>query len=186
MFGTLPSTVRQTGSIETLKLMEPIQMDKSKIVTVEPPRIKSMGQLSIVGIGLDCAFDTISDIPSVWQAFNSREDEVPNAKGQASYGVCTVAESSGRFRYIAGCASDVETGLPHGMERIVLPAGRYAVFTHKGHIAELPKTVFTIWNKSLSENALTVREAPNFELYDKRFDPKTGRGVVEVWIPIEA
>jgi AraC family transcriptional regulator len=33
---------------------------------------------------------------------------------------------------------------------------------------------------------LDVAEAPDFELYDDRVDPKTGMGTVEVWVPIKA
>ena len=70
------------------------------------------------------------------------------------------------------------------MDDVSIPAGRYAVFTHSGHISDLPKTVYTIWNKSLPDAGLNTREAPDFELYDCRFDPLTGRGDVEIWIPI--
>jgi AraC family transcriptional regulator len=30
------------------------------------------------------------------------------------------------------------------MEHVDLPAQRYAVFTHDGHISALPKTVYTV------------------------------------------
>ena len=83
---------------------------------------------------------------------------------------------------MAGVPADGDT--PDGMESLDVPAGQYAVFTHSGHIADLPKTIYTIWNKTLGEAGLKPRAAPEFELYDKRFDPETGRGIVEVWIPV--
>ena len=70
------------------------------------------------------------------------------------------------------------------MERVDLPSQLYAVFTHTGHISDLPKTVYTIWNKVLPESGLEAAKAPDFEKYDHRFDGQTGRGEVEVWIPI--
>ena len=71
------------------------------------------------------------------------------------------------------------------MEKHTLPAGTYAVFSHKGHISDFSKTVYSIWNKALVDNDMTPRHAPDFELYDSRFNPDTGRGEVEIWIPVE-
>ena len=65
-----------------------------------------------------------------------------------------------------------------------IPAGTYAVFTHRGHISDLPKMVYTAWNKGLPDAGLEPTMAPDFEVYDERFDPKTGRGVVELWLPV--
>jgi AraC family transcriptional regulator len=31
-----------------------------------------------------------------------------------------------------------------------------------------------------------VADAPNFERYGPDFDPRTGTGVVEIWVPIKA
>ena len=71
-----------------------------------------------------------------------------------------------------------------GMDFVDIPASRYAVFTHSGHISDFPKTVYTIWNKYLPDAGLEPAGTPDFELYDRRFDPDTGRGDVEIWIPI--
>jgi AraC family transcriptional regulator len=80
--------------------------------------------------------------------------------------------------------ADQDQPVPKGMDEVQIPAGEYAVFQHNGHIADLPKTVHAIWNKALPENDLTVRPAPDFERYDQRFDVETGRGLVEIWIPV--
>ena len=69
---------------------------------------------------------------------------------------------------------------------VAIPAGRYAVFTHRGHISDIRRTWYTIWNKALPDAGLTARQAPDFELYDRRFDPETGRGEVEIWVPVAA
>ena len=66
-----------------------------------------------------------------------------------------------------------------------VPAGRYAVFTHRGHVSELPKTVRAIWDNGLSQAGLTPIKSPDFEKYGPGFDPETGHGLVEVWIPVE-
>lgn len=92
-----------------------------------------------------------------------------------------MGDEAGNFRYIAGLAATGSTG---GMEHIDLPAQLYAVFTHSGHISDLPKTVYTIWNKVLPGLELHAAKAGDFERYDQRFDGRTGRGEVEIWVPI--
>ncbi len=183
-FGVLPSTVRQAQSTQNLKLQEPIEMDKSRLVTVAAPELKDRPAFEVIALGTQCAFENTSEIPSLWQAFNEREVEITPVPGAAAGGVCHAADDEGGFRYVAGVESAKGANVPKGMERVSIDGGRYAVFTHTGHIAESGNTVYTIWNTSLPDLGLSPRQAPDFERYDNRFDPKTGRGSVEIWIPI--
>ncbi len=48
------------------------------------------------------------------------------------------------------------------------------------------RTWFTIWNKWLPESGHQVAEAPEFERYGEEFDPRTGTGGLEIWIPIQS
>jgi AraC family transcriptional regulator len=61
--------------------------------------------------------------------------------------------------------------IPQELTRNRLPAQRYASFTRHRYISTIRSTVYTIWNKYLSELGLEVADAPDFECYDKRFDP---------------
>ncbi|WP_296074969.1 AraC family transcriptional regulator [uncultured Agrobacterium sp.] len=180
-FGITPSALRSHRSITTLDLMEPFEMNKDMIVPVAAPRLEERGAMRVVGLGIDCAFGNTGAIPALWQAFNARENEVENAVPGALYGVCCMGDGAGNFRYIAGVEAKGSTS---GMEHIDIPAHRYAVFTHSGHISDFAKTVYTIWNKALPDAGLNSAQAPDFERYDHRFDGRTGRGEVEIWIPI--
>jgi len=83
---------------------------------------------------------------------------------------------------IGGISAD----LPEGFARVRIPAQRYAVFAHRGHISTIRSTVYTIWNKWVPESGHQVADAPNFERYDPAlFDPRTGNGVVEIWVPLK-
>jgi AraC family transcriptional regulator len=59
------------------------------------------------------------------------------------------------------------------------------VFTHCGHISTIRSTWTTIWNGWLPESGREVEDAPNFELYGENFDSVTGRGLVEIWLPLK-
>lgn len=177
--GVLPSAVKQSRDLSKLNLMEPLEMDKNRIVNVGAPTIQYKGAMRVVGIGTACVAGDISGIPAQWQALNARAHDVEF--GGTAYGISYDMNGSGDFRYLAG----VETRkTPDGMDVVDIPAHRYAVFIHSGHISDLPKTIYTIWNKALPDAGLQPAQAPEFEVYDARFEVETGRGDVEVWVPV--
>ena len=59
------------------------------------------------------------------------------------------------------------------------------VFTHREHIAAIRQTWLTIFSKWLPESGYKLAEGPEFERYGEDFNPRTGSGGVEIWIPIE-
>ncbi len=76
-------------------------------------------------------------------------------------------------------------GLPAPLTSLQLPAGPYAVFHHAGHVAEAAATWTAIWNDALPRHALQPRDdAPAFERYGPRFDPRTGSGGFDIWLPL--
>ena len=67
-----------------------------------------------------------------------------------------------------------------------LAARRYAVFTHAEHVSSIPETIDAIWNKWLPDSGLKGAEAPCFECYTEAFNPQTGKGGIEIWVPIQS
>jgi AraC family transcriptional regulator len=179
--GVPPSSIRKARSVSSLCLMEPLEMKKEMIVKVAPPKFRERDAFRVVGLSTECSFENIGAIPALWQSFNAREGDVVGAVAGAAYGVCCGADQAGNFRYLAGVEALEKTPT---MDYVDLPAQRYAVFMHSGHISDLSKTVYTIWNKSLPDEGLEAAGAPDFEVYDHRFDPQTGRGTLEIWIPV--
>jgi AraC family transcriptional regulator len=60
------------------------------------------------------------------------------------------------------------------------------VFRHRDHVSSIRRTVNTIWNKWLPESGHEIADAPDFERYGEEFDPRTGNGGLEIWIPLKA
>lgn len=185
-FGVLPNVVRAQKSFDQLNVMEAMPMKKDLIVDIEPPQKETMQAVKIVGVSCNCTFENTSEIPRAWTTFNARVGEIECANRTASYGVCFNVNEEGKFRYLAGTIVERVANVPDGMEVIELPKSDYAVFSHKGHISEISKTVHTAWNKILPEMGWKPRKTPDFERYDHRFNPETGRGIVEIWIPLES
>lgn len=181
-FGVTPETVRRRG-LGPLRLQEPLVMDQSLIVDVAPPRVVTGPARLVAGLKARYTFDTNQGIPAQWMAFDAWCPQIPAPVGSAAYGVCCDYRD-GSFDYLAGIEVSRADELPRELDSVRLVAGRYAVFEHRGHISAFRKTVYTIWNKLIPDLKLMIADAPNFELYDERFDPKTGSGVVEIWLPL--
>jgi AraC family transcriptional regulator len=62
---------------------------------------------------------------------------------------------------------------------------KYVVFSHRSHIAGIRGTITAIWGKWFPESGHKTVDAPTFERYGPEFDPLTGMGGLEIWIPIQ-
>ena len=109
---------------------------------------------------------------------------IPGRIGKLAYGVCCNGDDAGNFDYIAGVEVTDFSELPREFQGVRIPEQKYAVFTHAEHISTIRRTVNTIWNHWLPRSGMKAADAPNFERYDEKFDPLTGNGGLEIWIPV--
>jgi len=183
-FGVTPETVRGSAKLDTLQLQEPIIMDSTVIDNLQPPRFETGKALLVAGPGERYTWESGAAIPGQWQRFHQKVDEIPDRVGKVAYGVCCNGDDSGNFDYIAGVEVSDFSDLPREFSRVRIPEQRYAVFSHKDHISTIRRTVNTIWNHWLPASGLKAADAPSFERYDENFDPVTGNGGLEIWVPI--
>jgi AraC family transcriptional regulator len=183
-FGVTPETVRAATCVQKLKLQEPILMDSTMLDNLAPPRFETAKAFLVAGVGERIACDNGAIIPSLWHRFHQEVADIPARIGNVAYGVCCNGDDAGNFDYIAGVEVSDFSDLPRRYGRIRIPEQRYAVFTHTDHVASIRRTVNTIWNQWLPASGLKAADAPNFERYDERFDPATGNGGFEIWVPV--
>jgi len=187
-FGLTPETVRDGGAVDQTLLVEPIRMERAEEKTIElsEPRRERSGPLTIVGLSRWYKYREVGGIPAQWVDFQPFEGTLGERKG-LWYGVCDgFNETEGTFRYTCGVAVDAANDVPPELEIIELPVRTYLAFAHKGHISELRHTMNAIWGQYLPASPDQADgAAPMFELYDEKFDAKTGRGGLEIWIPIK-
>jgi AraC family transcriptional regulator len=146
---------------------------------------------AMVMAGLGGWYDavTMRQIPALWQRFASEfVSKVPaRADHKVYYGVCANMDGKGGLDYYAAVEVPSAAGLPAELKAIELAPRRYAVFTHRGPVAKISDTWMAIFDDWMRRTGHTMADAPSFELYhDDRFDPKTGLGEVEIWIPLLA
>ena len=184
-FGLTPEALRARGHLDNIPLVEPIKMDEPILPNLAPPRFEDGKPLLIAGLAERYNCDTSVAIPAHWQRFNEYFGKVPGQIGNVAYGICYNTDDSGNFDYLCGVEVSDFSSLPAELSHVRVPEQRYAVFTHREHIAVIRRTWNTIWNKWLPESGHTPADAPNFERYSEQFDPVTGMGGFEIWLPLK-
>jgi AraC family transcriptional regulator len=150
------------------------------------PRIERKGPITVAGIARTYAYDAPNEIPAQWQALGPQMASLGGADC-AGYGVCTgVTGNAGSYEYLAGVGVAGTKALPRGFTSQVIPGRDYAVFTHRGSATGIPETVQSIFRNELPRAGLKPDGEPGLiEVYDARFDPRTGSGEVDLWIPVK-
>lgn len=149
------------------------------------PRVERKGPVTVAGIARTYACDGPNEIPSQWQALAPHMAEL--AADCTGYGVCTgVTGNVESYEYLAGVGVSGARDLPDGFATQLIPERDYAVFTHRGSAAGIPATVQTIFREALPAMGLTPDGEPGLiEVYDERFDPRSGSGEVELWVSVK-
>jgi AraC family transcriptional regulator len=184
-FGVTPEAVRAATCLDHLKLQEPILMDSTATDHLNPPRFETSKPLLVTGVGERISQENGAGIPALWQRFHQTVADLPGRVGPVAYGVCCNGDDAGNFDYIAGVEVTDFSDLPREFMRVRIPAQKYAVFTHREHISTIRRTINAIWNRWLPSSGFQAGDAPNFERYDENFDPHTGNGGLEIWLPIK-
>ena len=124
--------------------------------------------------------ETRGQIAGMWARFAEEAGELVSKR--TSYGV-SYGIAGDRFQYM--CGLDETDDVPADWQRLEIPEGRYLVYTYTGHILGFSTAFDAIWSKLLPEGNVAPAPRPVMEVYDERFDGRTGSGVVEIWVPIE-
>ena len=170
--------------------MSQATMKKSSAAQLEAPRFENGKPLRIAGLRQHYTPETMKNIPELWQRFAPHIGKIPEQVGQVTYGLCFNALSPDGVDYLVGVEVSGSPVLPGEFSVAAIPAQKYAVFSHREHVSKMYETLDAIdkwFPGSGFEAALGNAEAPNFfERYSEEFDPRTGMGGIEVWVPIKS
>src|SRR4029078_2051638 len=171
--------------LDQLNLQEPIVMASALLDNLKAPRFEAGKALLVAGIGERCTHENEGAfIPGLWQGVHQVVDNIPARIGKVAYGVCCNGDDAGNFDYVAGVEVADFSDLSREFARVRSPEQKYAVFPPAEHISTIRRTVSTIWNHWLPASGMKAADAPSFERYDENFDPATGNGGVEIWVPV--
>ena len=183
-FGATPEMVRRKASTEELPMTEALRIQRQSGVALAPPRFEAGKPMLFVGLAERHAFSAPQGIPAQWQEFMARYDEIPDKAQAIPAGVTADMDDDGNFEYV--CAVEVSkfSTAPRGLIELRVPAQTYAVFQHREHVSKISATYAAIWNDWLPEHKYAGADGPSIERHNEAFDPRTGLGGVEIWIPV--
>ena len=199
-FGVTPDTIRAPGGLQRITLVEPLKMPEQSFHTLPAPRLAEAGVLRFVGIRRLYSNETSAGIPAQWQDFQPHIGSIPHQTAPVAYGIRSDVGSDGEINYM--CAVEVTDfdDVPPDLDQLELAPQSYLVFRHDGHVSEIRRTWHAIFAMGLEDaghvatgapsfsrinKALSLKQAPDFERYGESFDPQTGSGGIEIWIPVE-
>ena len=183
-FGLTPESVRAQRHLDNIELVEAVSMNHAILTDLAEPRFESRNAFLVAGLSARYDYESCGGgIPAQWQRFAPYIGNVAGQIGSDAYGVRYNSDDSG-LDYLCGVEVGEFSQLPPELSRVRVPANRYAVFTHRGHISAIRSTWHAIWNKWLPKSGHQLADAPDFERYGKEFDAKSGSGEVEIWVPL--
>jgi AraC family transcriptional regulator len=149
-------------------------------------RFEHAKPLLVAGLGERYSCESSAGIPAQWQRFAPHIGHIDGQVGRAAFGVRYNADEDGNFEYVCGVEVSDFAGLAPEWSCVRIPAQEYAVFLHRDHISAIRSTHNTIWSTWLPASEYEAVDAPSFERYGEEFNPATGMGGVEIWVPIKA
>jgi AraC family transcriptional regulator len=184
-FGVSPELVRAQRHLDGIELMEPARVREQGFIALDSPRFVDGEQMLIAGIGRRHSARAVpAGVSAQQRRFELLRHRMPNRIGTTSFGVRCNADDQGNLDYI--CAVEVADLARVSAEfyRVRIAPQRYAVFQHRANVSDVRGTFHSIWNRWLPGSGYDLVEAPDFERYDERFDPATGEGGLEIWVPV--
>lgn len=153
-------------------------------MVIQPLRFDTHRPMLIAGVRRrhEAAHAHVS-IPEQWREFK-RMRGLPRVDLTVTYGVICAGSPEG-LEYLSGAEVTSFDGLDAAIGRVRIAAPqRYAVFLHEGSVSRIGATWRAILEEWLPQSGQKSAQAPDFEVYDRRFDGDRGHGPVEIWFPI--
>jgi AraC family transcriptional regulator len=119
--------------------------NKTVLRDLQPDRIETNQPRVIAGLESHYDGSTVTNIPAQWQRLTPHLGRIPGQIGSVAYGVVSTMNGRTGFDYLRGVEVSDLQALPAAFRHVHLPAERYAVFTHRGHVSGIRDTATAIY-----------------------------------------
>ncbi|MBN1948408.1 MAG: AraC family transcriptional regulator [Candidatus Cloacimonetes bacterium] len=161
---------------------------------IAPPVIKQVDEILVVGIN-SLISENYNLIGFMWERLLQSHENIgnitdPNVGIGISYGF-ELIENAGNtneslYYHLVGMPVSEVGALPQGMTWYRIPAGIYAVFTHKGSLAGLSATYNHIFSEWIPQAGYDYDpEKVDFEWYDSRFQDNDENSEFDIYVPVK-
>ncbi len=158
-----------------------LEEEKMDLKTLERPAFMVMG-LKYLGKNQH------HEISQMWDEFNLRREQMKYPMQNEAYGVCNWVEGAedGVFEYVSGVQVKGVDSLPENFVLRLIPAHRYAVFSHRGPLDTLGETYRNIYQVWLPQSGLKIHpDKFDMEVYDEAFKLGAEDSVMWIYVAIE-
>lgn len=156
------------------------------VLQAELPRFQHAKAMRIAGLRSHFTSTSLDEIPALWRRLVS-VGKVPGRANRVDYAVVHLLRDG--CDYLAGFEVSESAVLPEDFTWTEIPANEYAVFSHDGHVSTLRHTFDSALRHWLPASDFEIARSPGgepyaLERYGEKFDPVTGTGDIEIWLPI--
>lgn len=152
------------------------------------PQIIQLPEKKLVGISRTMSFMDYQ-VSELWQSFMPRRYEIENTVAPDLFHVQVNPlhynfSPEVVFEKWAALEVDAYTTIPEGMQKLIIPAGRYAVFTYRGdgsNASDFFRSIFTQW---LPEAQLQWENRPQFEVLSEKYQKNSPDSEELIFIPV--
>lgn len=187
-FGLTPDEARSRRSLAGLQLVEPVRMPDQPAAIIAPDRFIKTDTMLFAGLRKYFGFDDRGGIPNIWQAFGPMIGTIPGELPGKAYGLC-LAPADGNddvgFDYFAAVQVKSLDDIPEGLSGSRIAGREWAAFKHSGHVSSIGATCGAA-GEWLVQSGRSPKSGSMqmIEFYPPTFDPRTGLGGCEVWVPV--
>jgi len=189
-FGLTPDEVRSRRSLANLAIVEAIRMPDQPASLRAPDRFVKSGPMLFAGLRKYFRFEDRGGIPMVWHAFGAYQERIPSVIPGAAFGLCLGPADPNDdcgFDYAPAVQVKSLDALPEGLSGIRVEGLEWAVFRHHEHVSSVGSTCAAA-GEWLAQSGRAPPPGPMemIERYGAEFDPRTGLGGCEVWLPVSS
>jgi AraC family transcriptional regulator len=155
-------------------------------------RIQTLSEKKLLGKSKRMSFVN-NTTRELWQWFQPKRTSLKNVIGTDLYSL-EVYDDLSHFRnfdpareFTKWAAVEVSNynDVPAEMEKLIVPAGSYAVFLHKGPASEGKNTYMYIFQTWLPSSEYILDHRPHFALMSAKYKGESRDSEEEIWIPVK-
>lgn len=166
-------------------MIPPASLDISPLLHIAPPTIEKRGAFKIAGIAARHRQGDYAGLPRQWgRLAASAPPSVTNAR--PALFSARHNDDPEWFDYICGVMPTADRALPHAFNSLQIAAADYLIFRQNQHVSAIGRVFTAIYGRWLLESDHDIAGAPIIEHYPTTFDPPTGNGGFEIWLPLRA
>ena len=154
------------------------------------PRITVIPHMMCIGMKTEMSFRE-NTTAALWREFMPRREEVLNQLDDNLYsievypkGFFSDFDENAPFEKWAAVRVSPETTIPNDMFRLMVPGGKYAVFTHYGPASKAEKTYTEFFEEWLPTSGFIIAPRPHLAIMDHRYKHEQEDSEEDIFIPI--